>query len=95
MQKFRYEGAMSPVEVKVVYQSKYYTVARASVKVKKNGDGAEKEVYAEGIARRSYLDKDAAVGLAIATGRAKKALAIKLSGEHVHIHKAKDLFMNC
>jgi hypothetical protein len=72
----------TPLEVQIVFQSKYYTVARAITKVQ-NGNGEEREVYAEGIARRSYKDmNDEILGKEIASGRAKKALSKKLNGLH-------------
>jgi len=94
MQKLYFKNAVSPIDVAVVFQSRYYTVARAIVDVE-NGDGQKREVFAEGIARRSWLDADdRKLGADIAGGRAKKALALKLNGEKIYVHKAKDLFMN-
>ncbi len=103
MREYEYRGAVAPVEVKVVYESIYYTVVRASTRVGKNGH--EREVFAEGVSRPSYLDRVTEKyitplahdrGVSIATGRACKALAMKLRGEKIYrIQKATDLLMNC
>lgn len=94
MQKLCFKKAVSPIDVTVVFQSRYYTVARAIVDVE-NGGGRKREVFAEGVARRSCLDADdRKLGADIAGGRARKALSLKLSGEKIYVHKAKDLFMN-
>ncbi len=80
------------VEVKVVYQSKYYTVARATERLENN-----REISAEGIARRSRMDSDNPVlGKEIAEGRALKALYNKVNGLRVNarIQKAADLLSN-
>lgn len=70
------------LNTQIVFQSKYYTVARATTQVK-DADGIDHAVYAEGVSRRSYKDlNDEVRGRDIAIGRAKKALAKKLNGEH-------------
>lgn len=82
MQHYNFKDAVSPFEVTVVYQSRYYTVSRASVFVS-NGNGEKREVFAEGVARRSHMDmNDPTRGKEIASGRALKALAGKLAGVH-------------
>ena len=89
MQHHTFKNAVSDVETKPVYMSRYYTVVKATVKVV-NGDGIAKEVEAEGVARRSWKDvPDVRRGVEIATGRAIKALASKLNGE-----RPRHLLMN-
>lgn len=89
MQHHTYGGAETSVIAEVIFQSKYYTVARAFVPVT-NSNGTPKTVCAEGVARRSWKDPDDPQrGIEIATGRAKKALALKLEGK-----RSRHLLMN-
>lgn len=78
-----------PVEVRlrdpeIVYQSKYYTIARA-YDITTDHKGNQMEIYAEGIARRSWRDLDNPErGKEIAIGRARKAVIKKLHRERCH-----------
>jgi len=82
-------------EVKVVYESRYYTVVRATQQIAVGTLGT-KRMSTEGIARRSWRDSQDDRGAHIATGRALKALAAKLNGGRVwpRIQKATDLLSN-
>jgi len=90
-----YKNAVSPVAVEVVYHSAFYTVARASVQVQ---NGNKYEAHAEGIAVRCWKDAndDPEQGKNVASGRACKALHLKLEGKmhREHIKRATDLLMN-
>ena len=70
-------------ETNLEYQSKYYTIVRATTVVA-DKEGKEHTICAEGIARRSWKDSDLPKrGLEIAEGRALKALAMKIKGRRV------------
>lgn len=82
MQQLKFKNALDSVTTEIVFKSKYYTVARAKVIVP-NGEGEQREVCAEGIARRSFKDvNNEQLGIEIAEGRARKALSEKLAGFH-------------
>ncbi len=74
-----------PYQVEVVYRGQIYTIAKATGLVPERESKA-REVVAEGISRRSHLDKpDQQRGDGIAIGRAKKALHLKLRN-HKPVH---------
>lgn len=65
-------------QVGIVYRGQIYTVAKA-IGLVQEGENKAREIVAEGIARRSHLDKpNQDMGDLIAIGRAKKALHLKL-----------------
>lgn len=70
-------------KVEVVYVGKVFTVAKAILT-------ENEHVYSEGIARRSSVDApDDKLGIEIATGRALRALYIKLTqnkGKRIYHH---------
>lgn len=90
MQIYTFPNATELYQIDIVFQSKYYTVARASVRVS-NGEDKERVVCAEGLARRSWKDPvdNPTRGKEIAEGRALKALSMKLNGR-----KCRKLLMN-
>ena len=69
----------------IVYESKYYTVARAYNYIIDVSNNKSREVAAEGVARRSWRDSYSQErGRQIAMGRAIKALKKKLNNERCH-----------
>ena len=69
--------------VEIVYTGYSFVVAQATA-TKTTKTGKEIIIIGEGISRRSYLDyPNPAQGSTIATGRALKALALKVCGNHI------------
>jgi len=69
----------------IVYESKYYTVARAYNLFVDLSNGKSREIVAEGIARRSWRDAYSQErGRQIAIGRAVKAMKKKICNERCH-----------
>lgn len=89
------------METTVVYNSKYYTVVKATETVpstirrgKDKGKAVSIEISTEGVARRSWKDPyNEKMGIAIATGRAIKAMKMKLENT-LHSDRCRNLFMN-
>ena len=81
MQKFAFDP--DKLEEELIYQGVTFTVVIVSYHL----DDDRPHIIAEGISRRSILDKfDPALGRSIASGRALKALKKKLRHETIRNH---------